>query len=405
LLSLLSRNRIVYPLGYNGAFDGLRGTMTIGVMVAHLRLDWYPGAVVFMDTFFVMSAYLITSLIARDVERHGRVRLAAFYQRRILRLFPAYYAMLAVFGAVALLFLHDAGAHVVSAGYAAVYFSNWARAFDWAPIGYMGHTWSLAIEEQYYLLWPLALTLLGARLGMGLRAVAVVWGAALLCAGWRAWLTLDGATPMRLYNGFDTRADALLIGCGLALLLRQPRIIETLSARRWMPVAAAMIMLLFFLLGFSIGWEDRALYLYVAFPCSVLSALLIAVLVTHRDCAAAKLLEFPPFVYLGRICYGLYLWHFPIFSVMRHDLGLSIEWVATLGVALTFVAAIASYELIEMPFLVRKNRTGSPDAQVGGRGGDLPAGGPGRGLGERVGAGHPTAARLEPQAGAQPPGP
>lgn len=364
MLSLFSRNPIVYPLGYFGALDGLRGLMTIGVMVAHLRLEWYPGAVVFMDTFFVMSAYLITSLVARDFDRHGGIRFGTFYLRRILRLFPAYYAMLACFLVATFTVLDHRGDHLLALLWSGTYVSNWARAFDWGGSSYLAHTWSLAIEEQYYLLWPLLLSLLARRLGVGWRTIGVVGAVAVGCMLWRVHLTLGGASPMRLYNGFDTRADALLIGCSLGLIVRQPGIPERLKQWRFLRGFALGTLAFFFILGFSIGWEDRALYLVVAFPCSLASALLVASLVAHRDSIAVRFLEFPAFVYLGRICYGLYLWHFPIFTIMRHDFGLGIAWTCTLGVVLTFTMAILSYELIEMPFLRRKNRLDKARAPV-----------------------------------------
>ncbi|HVN35413.1 MAG TPA: acyltransferase, partial [Casimicrobiaceae bacterium] len=138
-----------FPLGYSASLDGARGLMTITVIAAHLDPDWYPGAIIFMDTFFIISGYLITSLLLKDWFELGRIRFARFYLRRIYRLYPALVLMLAAYLIVAALFLRPFEPALRAVGAALFYMMNWARAFDWDISTHLGHAWSLSIEEQF----------------------------------------------------------------------------------------------------------------------------------------------------------------------------------------------------------------------------------------------------------------
>lgn len=355
-LSALIENPSRYPLGYRPALDGLRGTMTLAVMATHISGTWVPGSFVYMDTFFIMSAYLITALLIKGWRRDGEIRFARFYYRRALRLFPANYAMLVVFALAAWLLLDDFAGHLKQIAAAGLYVSNWTRAFEWEMPQFLGHTWSLSIEEQYYLLWPLLLAMLLRVLGVSMRSLAIVLGLAVCFALWRSWLTLEGASIARLYNGTDTRADALLLGCGLGIAMALPQLRENVVLQRWAARLALPMVVLLLLAGFHLQWEMRGMYAGGSLAMSVISTLLVAALALPEVTVAHRLFSLPPLVFLGRICYGLYIWHFPIYNVLRFGFDMSTTGVALIGVPLTFVFAIASYLLIERPFLAVKDR-------------------------------------------------
>jgi peptidoglycan/LPS O-acetylase OafA/YrhL len=134
--------------------------------------------------------------------------------------------------------------------------------------------------------------------------------------------------------------------------------LERVKAVPGLRAASVGVLALYVVLGFRLQWDDPAFYLYIGFACSVLTALLIAALLAHDDALAGRMLRVWPLVYCGRISYGLYLWHFPVFVVLRHALGLATVWTATLGVPLTFLLAMLSYRYVETPFLRRKSRVG-----------------------------------------------
>jgi len=348
------RDRIVYPLGYHPALDGLRGVMTLGVLAAHIQLDWCPGSIVFMDTFFIMSAYLITALLLKDYARNGRIDFGKFYMRRIRRLFPAFYAMLAVFALAGWLLLPDFNAHLAQIFVAAVYVSNWTRAFEVPMIAWLGHTWSLSIEEQYYLIWPVLLLLLLRFYGLSVRSLLVILLVAAAFAWWRSYLVLEGASYVRLYNGTDTRADTLLLGCALALALNLPAIREHPGFTRTCAWLAGPIVIFFAFLGGWLSWEWRWPYQWGNLLFSLCSVTVIAALVGPHRTWVHAVFELAPAVFLGRICYGLYLWHFPIYNFMRFHFQLADIWLVCVGVPLTFACAVASYYWIERPLLRRK---------------------------------------------------
>ncbi|GAB4188725.1 MAG: hypothetical protein Tsb002_15180 [Wenzhouxiangellaceae bacterium] len=349
--------KIHYPLGYYAALDGLRGIMTLGVIVAHINYLWLPGSVIFMDTFFIMSAYLITSILLKSYRKTGSLQFGVFYSRRFKRIFPAYYFMLLCFSIALLLIQGTGSSQWAEVATAAVYVSNWARAFDWLGMPYLGHTWSLSIEEQYYLLWPVLFLSLLLMLGIGRRLVLAVTALILAAAGWRYLLAGELAPVARLFNGLDTRADPLLLGCLLALIQQVLKPFErptVVKALRWLSYPT--FLLLAWVSTQSL-YFSHPYYATGALGTSLLSTLLLAALVAPGEKSLlVRLLEWPPFVGIGRICYGLYLWHFPVFQILKLDYGLNHWWVMLIGVPLAFAGAGLSYRYIEKPFLTSKKR-------------------------------------------------
>lgn len=356
-----------YPLGYSPGLDGLRGLMTLGVMTAHVNFPALPGMSVCMDIFYVMSGYFITGLLIKDVERHQRVRFFQFYRRRSCRLIPPLVAMMVSFLLVCYWFFPGFEARALDAAIGFFYIANWWRAFELPGIYYMGHTWSLAVEEQFYLLWPLTFLLLYRCFGIGRRAVAATLTLALAVAAWRFWLTWHGSSFQRLYNGFDTRADALLLGCALATGL-------TLVSTEFWPVidrvlkglAVPVAITLFVLILFVFDYRGRPYY-YIGIPSSaLLGAILVVILIRPINTPLHHVLERKELTFLGRIFYAMYLWHFPIFMILERDLHWPVWVTAVVGFPLTIAIGTLSYVLIERHFMRTKarGRTATIDAIV-----------------------------------------
>jgi len=350
------KNARSFPLGYSPSLDGARGLMTVGVLAAHLQYSWYPGAIVFMDTFFVMSSYLITSLLLKDYTSGARVNFRRFYARRARRLLPCLLVMLLVYTAVAALLRRPWEAELKAIAAALFYYMNWARAFDWPMSISLGHTWSLAIEEQFYIVWPLLFALVMYLRSLKVMVIASLIAGAALSAAWRLALAEDGATFNRLYNATDVRLDGLSLGAALAFAIRGRHGGFPARLRRafdWLTPTAGGIL---FVAGFSVSYYDRSWYLWQSQVCVVLSTLLVAGLVISPRTLLHPLLESAPAVFLGKICYGLYVWHFPVFFTMEHHLGIDLPVRVAVGLPLLLLIATLSYNLIELPFISREPR-------------------------------------------------
>jgi len=334
---------------YQPALDGVRALAVSAVLVFHARPDWLPGGFLGVDAFFVLSGFLITGLLLAEWQRTGRVRLAAFWGRRARRLLPALLLVLVavVTAARYLLSPEELPALRLDALAALGYVANWRMIFrggdyfaQTAPASPLQHTWSLGIEEQFYLLWPLLvvgmLRLRHAR--SALVALCVVGtGAAAL---WAATLYRPGQDPGRVYYGTDTRAGALLVGCAIALLPR-------LRPGRWLAALAglALAAALVFARGDS-GWLYRGGLTGIALAVGVG----IAHLASAPAGLAARALALPPVAWVGQISYGLYLWHWPLFAALNADrTGLTGVPLFGVRIAATVAIATASFYLVERP--------------------------------------------------------
>jgi peptidoglycan/LPS O-acetylase OafA/YrhL len=338
--------------GYMPYLDGLRGIAIFQVLLLHAGVPFIKGGWVGVDLFFVLSGFLITSLLMREQEKTGRISLKHFYMRRVLRLMPAVIVMLAVFLVVAA-FRPDFDRSLRSALYVLFYIANWMRAFGHGMSIEIAHCWSLSIEEQFYFIWPLLVILLfKARVPFRTMAWLALAGV-VACAAWRTWLTFH-APPGRVYFGLDTRSDALLLGCALALgeafLIRPRRVMVVL-----VPAAVLLITWVTFRERMVAPWLLRGGYTLVALAACVL----IVDLKTSPAAPLRKLCEWGPLVYLGRISYGLYLWHHVVMEWMKPSLeGHFFRWPILLfvGGGLSLAIAMVSYRFLEIPFLKLKSR-------------------------------------------------
>jgi peptidoglycan/LPS O-acetylase OafA/YrhL len=314
--------------------DGLRGIAIILVLGAHTGVPGFAdgGGGAGVTLFFVLSGYLITSLLLAEKAKAGRVDLRAFYVRRGLRLLPALTAVLSV---VAVLLLVGVVPQEATYGidYRIVFIGVIAYVINWVAvagqsIGLLGHTWSLAVEEQFYILWP-TLLLAGLRLGRS-RLILITLLLVFLDTPYRLLLDLNGGF-MHVFVGTDSRGDALLLGCVLALL-------ET----RWHPVIGWLGVLGIGALA-AVWPGDPGL------GAQILVIPAAAIVATLAVAGCPTILAWRPLAFVGKISYGLYLWH-----------GVVIWWHLPWPVAvpLSLVIACVSYFVLERPFLRLKDRFG-----------------------------------------------
>lgn len=347
-------------IGYVPAFDGLRGAaVTLMVLFHALHLTGMPvfsGAYVSLDVFFVLSGYLITGLLLKEFEQTGKISLPRFYMRRFLRLMPALWAV--IVATLVLVHVFDAVSFPRvqrEAWWSALYISNWMRASGHF-MDYLSHTWSLAVEEQFYLLWPLLLYFLAKRRGVKTVFFAAL-ALALLSWFWCAALASFGGKPWwRVYHGLDTRLDALMWGCALAAWAHgRGRIQE--GAARALPLLSVLACA--GLLGISVapglGLEWPGFYLYGSTVVAWMTLAMIADIRYSPRSWLRAALEWRPLVGLGVISYGVYLWHLLIPLLLAHrQAPVPAIRAATLVCAVPL--ALLSFWLLERPFLRMKTR-------------------------------------------------
>jgi len=343
-----------FKLDYVPALNGLRGVAILAVMLFHAEILFFNGGFVGVDVFFVLSGFLITSLLIQEYDCVGFVNLKHFYMRRVLRLGPALVFLLICFVVVSYLFANKekAANNYVDALVSLLYFSNWARAFNFHPLDFLGHTWSLSIEEQFYILWPAVL--LGLLRTIKNRWYILFFSVIVASASWvlRVYFTMTDVSVERLYNGLDTRADALMIGCALGVLISSRLLNQQTEIRlaKWLSYFSPFFMLCFLsALHFS-EWQNRSMY-YIGFVViEFLAAVFILDVVIKKTSLIGKILATKGLIWVGSISYGLYLWHYPIYRTML-ALGFNHLIVIWIGTLVTFIIAACSYYLLEKPIL------------------------------------------------------
>ena len=356
-----------FHLGYRRWLDGLRGVAILLVVFFHLQL--LPGGALGVDLFFVLSGFLITNLLVEEWLRRGSISLKRFYLRRALRLLPAFIVLLLVFILHTLLISppETIAARWHELAVVACYVANWNQVHG-ATLTLLGHTWSLSVEEQFYLLWPALLCLLlylkMPRMHILILVIAAILASALLRLGLHHQHRFLG-TPripiIRLYAGLDTRADSLLAGC-LAGLVASWNWLPT--SRRFIARIKAATLFAVLVLAFCLFKRDLCSSQYydgLFTVVALMTALLIIRLLVAPSRIGAAILESAPLVFVGRISYGLYLFHAPVIACFGED---SLGWghlgTTALAFVLSLAAALLSFYLVERPFLRLKDRLGVP---------------------------------------------
>lgn len=326
---------------YNASLDGIRGIAVILVMVFHSKAPFFPGGYLGVDVFYVLSGFLITSILHGELARTGTIDIPRFYLKRFARLAPPLFLMLALYLGLAPLAWPEYGQHGRDALLAAVYLSDYSRAI-WGMPDMLRHTWSLAVEEHFYLLWPLVVLLLrplGPRGALHVLLLLYVSGTVwrISCAAFQGW-------DMTYYR-FDTRMTGMLIGAAAAMMLSvdlSPRIGR---------VAPALYLAFYLLFAVFAGWRDSAVLQYGVMLAELATA--AAIIQVMQSQQPVRWLTSPLLVYVGQLSYGLYLFHFPVMLYLRAEYG----WITaiTLGTAAAFVIAAASYHTLEA--MVRRWRS------------------------------------------------
>ena len=361
-------------LTYWPALDGVRALAVAAVLLFHGGVSWLPGGFLGVDAFFVLSGFLITSLLLAERERSGRIRLANFWLRRARRLLPALLVVLVFTVAVFrdLLPRFEVGLLRGDALAALGYVANWRmiyRGDDYftqtAAPSVLQHTWSLGIEEQFYVLWPLLVVVLVALAGRRARPVLVALClAAAAGSAVAAALLFDRLDVNRAYFGTDTRAQALLIGAALAAAL--PLVRRRMEPSSHVPARPGPVTPMLLAVALSglalvatvgVGWlwshahgTDSWLYRGGLAAGGVAVAAVLAQVVLRPRGVLGRLLAVAPLVWLGRISYGVYLWHWPLFALINAErTGLTGAGLLWTRIAATVAVSTVSYVFLEQP--------------------------------------------------------
>src|SRR5215210_2284113 len=360
----------------------MRALAVMAVLLYHADLRWIPGGFLGVEVFFVVSGYLITALLFAEWRQRGRVDLKGFWLRRARRLLPALYVLLIVTLAFSVVVVSLKKKGLSDDVLAALgYVTNWYLIFGhesyFEAVGrpsLLQHLWSLAVEEQFYLVWPVVLavglSVWASHLRPGLVLTVALLGAAASAVA-MAVLFAPGVDPSRIYYGTDTRATGLLCGAALAFLWSPTEKLRPAdkwalrrsigpgrSRRRWWMAAplltdalgvAAVAALIFFCL--SLGEYQPFLYQGGLVAVALATAALIAVVAHPRAWVVSRVLGSAPLRWLGVRSYGVYLWHWPVFMLTRPELDVPFGGLPLLALrlGLTFLLADLSYRFVETP--------------------------------------------------------
>lgn len=350
----------------------MRALAVLAVIAYHMQFSWAPGGLLGVTVFFVLSGYLITGLLLRERSKTGTISLTGFWIRRVRRIIPA--VVFAVVGTAALCTIFN---HVLLTKMrpdvlpTLFFFNNWWQIIHnvsyFEALGQpspLTHFWSLSIEEQFYLIWPVLLLVtmkLGVRKTTMRRATLVL---AIISAVEMALLFDPHGDPSRVYYGTDTRAFSLLIGSYLAFVWPfhklTPRATATMAPAALLMIniiGIAAIVGIIMMIGLTNGF-DAFTYRGGLALCSVLTALAIASLV-HPASLAGKFFQLPPFVWVGKCSYSMYLWHYPLILLMTPS-GMAANapwWLRLIQLVVIFAVSAFSYYVVENP--IRHGAIGS----------------------------------------------
>lgn len=357
------RGHDTLKFSYRPELDGLRGISILLVYLHHIYYPLMPAGFFGVDIFFVLSGFLITSLLVEEWNQKGSISLKGFYIRRTLRLMPAVFLLMLITGALALIVLDKRTATETYQGIGLTlsYVSNWFYAFRYFSMSNpLGITWSLAIEEQFYLTWPLLLSF-ALKFKLQRRWFFYILPLIIAITPFHRKILLEqGANILRLYYGSDTRADGLLIGCLVGLLVSWNLLPHNKRFEICMKFPAAIGVIFFGYLVSYPSWMNSVLFACVGFTLVSLSiALALIVVILWPPKFALLVLKFTPLVWIGQVSYGLYLWHWPVrwFIYPKNGLPTSIGQLLTV-VFLSLSLTTLSYYFVERPFLRWKKRFG-----------------------------------------------
>jgi peptidoglycan/LPS O-acetylase OafA/YrhL len=348
---------------YIHSVDGLRAVAVLAVLLYHLGIDWIPGGFLGVDLFFVISGYVITGLILDSIARSGTLDLRAFYLSRIRRLLPALVAML-VFTTlfIGVYAPETVRRFVADIPYVLSGSMNWAlvsrqqdyfEAIGRPPL--LQHTWSLAVEAQFYLIWPLVLLFILKYFGkknIPYAALGIALASGIALFAYSVRIDTQASAISHVYFGTDTHSIGLFLGSALAVSWQPQNLTKEISQRAQDFVDLIGVVGLLGLLStfLFINESDPTLY-RIAFPLSALFGCATLISVVHPASRFAPILSARPLIWIGERSYGIYLWHWIVFQLTRPSIDLvGDDWALyALRVLIVFALADISLRYIEIP--------------------------------------------------------
>lgn len=345
---------------YITGFDGLRSLAVIGVILYHLLPSQMRGGFLGVPVFFVVSGYLITDLLVQEWKQNGKIRLGKFYIRRMKRLYPALVTMLIASSAYITLFqrnlLNNLRGNVVSS---LLYVNNWWQIehglsyFDrFAGESPFTHIWSLAVEAQNYLFWPIIFILLMKLVKNRGKIYLTVSVAALISAIWMAILFTPGQDPTRVYYGTDTRLFSILMGSSLAFIWPSTRLKAQIPKQAKKVLNSIGLVSLVLLVTAFLFLNDGTTFLYYGgmFLISLVCVVLVAI-TAHPGASLNRWLTNPVFTWLGKRSYGIYLYQFPImiFYEAKFNVANHLVLHTIIEIVLILLITELSYRFVERP--------------------------------------------------------
>ncbi len=355
------------PMGHITALDGLRGIAIGLVFLVHLYAPVFSGGSSGVDLFFVLSGFLITKLALEESQRSGGLSRSGFYRRRVFRILPALFVLLAVLTVASFTLLSDVGGtlrrEILLSG--ASMGNLWPLFYGFAPRTALGHTWSLGLEEQFYLVWPIVLAIVFARRTDPVRWMKTVAGVTLASVLFGRVVVIGllhyphwEAIPLLNFDG-------IALGCLIAIFVHHDKTGVTRRMPRWPAiVAAAVVGFDFFFARLYLDHDHyglRPLVLRIAF------AYIVIIVVSRLGANGSQRLSHPVLTWAGRWSYSIYLWHVPVFYALSTERypGIPRSVLVVMRVVIAIGLAGISYHFVEQPVLrwSRRRRPG-PTAGV-----------------------------------------
>lgn len=345
---------------YMVGLDSLRGLAILGVILYHINFNWMPGGFLGVTVFFVLSGYLITDILAMEWKRNKRIDLKKFWLSRARRLLPGMLVMLVMTLAWITIFHSSLLEKMRGDSLAALFYvSNWWYIYhklsyfdNFNQISPLNHFWSLAVEEQFYVVWPFIISLGLYYIKKQSRMILLICLGAFASALAMAILYEPGVDPSRIYYGTDTRAFSLLIGAVLALVWPSNRLANKIipKARFILDVVGGIALIIILAMFWKTNQYDPFLYKGGMVLLSIATALLVANL-AHPASRIAQFLRFRPLRWVGIRSYGIYLWHYPILTLTTPKVNAGDFSIirAILQFLLIILIAQISWKFIEKP--------------------------------------------------------